>query len=319
MKKQNLFYSLIILLHFTFPLQAWWWSTKQPQTLETTIQDLQQKQADHPNDPYINYNLGVALYKAGKFSQAQTNFDRALVAATHPELKKRCYFNIGNSFYKDAATSLPDNWETVQVPAETLDMAIAKASIAIKKYDSVLLLDKQHKPAQINQKAAKDLLEQLEKKKHQQEKDKKDQKHDKNKDKDQQKDQSKSQGQNENNQPQDNKGQKSPQAKDQGDKNKQQGNNNQPQNEPGKDKQQQPAPTQPNPAAGKTDKQEGNPTPGAPQPAGVNGSRPERMEQRAARALLDNLQQDESKLQKALVVKQLKDNEKPRESSQRPW
>lgn len=306
MKKTILLYSIIVSAVCTPNLHAWWWNNTQPPTIETVIQELQQKQADHPNDPYINYNLGVALYKAGKFSQAQTNFERAVIAAAHPDLKKRCYFNMGNSLYKDARSSLPDNWEQQDVPAETLDMAIGKTSFALQKYESVLLLDKEHEAAKANQKTAKDFLEKLTRKKQQQEKkdqNKKDQKQDKNKDKDdknkdkqQQQGNNEQQGQDKNNQQdqsQKQEQQKQPQPKDQGDKDKQQENNQ-----------------QQNPQPGQQQEEHG---------AAPAGDKPENMEQRGMRALLDNLQQDESKLQKALVVKQLKENEKPRESSQRPW
>lgn len=335
MKKNVLFFSIISSIMCTTNLHAWWWSKSQPPTIQTVIQELQQKQADSPNDPYVNYNLGVALYKAGKFSQAQTNFERAVVSATQPDLKKRCYFNMGNSLYKDARTSLPDNWEQQDVPAETLDAAIGKTSFALQKYESVLLLDKNHEPAQTNQKAAKEFLEKLTRKKQQQEKkdqNKKDQKQDKNKDKDdknkdkqQQQGNNEQQGQDKSNQQdhsQKQEQQKQPQPKDQGDKEKQQENNQQQKEEQGKgeqkknphDKQQQ-------------QKQQGQAPNQTPQPdqqqnaQGANAAenKPENMEQRGMRALLDNLQQDEARLQKALVVKQLKENEKPRESSQRPW
>ncbi len=285
MKKTIIRCSLIAIIATTSPLNAWWWSEHREPTLEQITQDLQKRQADEPEDPYINYNLGVALYKAGRFGQAETNFDRALVAATTPELKQRCYFNLGNSFYRDALATLPTNWENAKTEPETLDLAAAKTSLAIKKYDNVLLLDKQHEPTKSNQKAAKDLLEKLAKKK-QQQPDKKDQK-------------------NENNQNNQDK-----QNQDSADKSEQQKDN---QGEKKSDKT-KPEPTdQKEDPSGNKDKQESNPQEEKQSP------KPENIEQRGMRALLENLQQDESKLQKELIAKKLKENEKPRESNQRPW
>ena len=260
--KLKLILFVSIFICFAFPTQVnafLWWGEKSKPSLDQAIQDLQKQQVDSPNDPYINYNLGVALHKAGKFGQAAINFDRASIAAVDTDLKKRCFFNLGNVFYCDAVKMLPDNWATVQAPSETLDAAIAKTSQAIKKYDSVLVLDKQHEPAKINKKAAQELLEKLEKKKQ----DKKEQKQ-----------------------------QDTPKADEKSQEQKQQQKDQAQNNEKTSEEKKQ----------GKSDEK-----------------KMESMEQRGVRALLDDLQNDESKLQKALIAKKLKDEGNPQDSSQRPW
>jgi Ca-activated chloride channel family protein len=353
-RQKNIIFLLLTLLFIKMPsANAWWWTPKEQPKLENIIQDLQCEQADHPEDPYINYNLGVAFYKANKFGQAESNFDRALIAATQPELKQRCYFNLGNSFYKDALTCLPYGWEAADVPSETIDMAIAKTAVAIKKYDDVLLLDKQHAPSKNNQIAAKELLKKLEKKKQQQQKDqqkkqqekKNEQKNDQQKENEKKEqspsqDQSNNQGEQEKNkdQQQDKQG-----SQEQGGKNSEQNSNNkgdQGNNNKQKDKDvnsnqqkssqqtshdkspEQKEPDLPStlpqntPAAGQ--KQDQQQKQAAAQSVSGQSSQ-ETMDQRGMRALFNDLQQNESELQKALMAKKMQENAKPSESNQRPW
>ncbi len=321
-------FSLAALFPLGKPLQAWWWTENQAPTPEETIQEFQKQQADRPQDPYANYNLGVALYKAGKYGQAQTNFDRASIAATTPELKERSFFNFGNSLYKDTVSTLPTNWEMTDIEPEKLETAIAKATVAIKKYDSMLLLDKRNNQAQANKKKAYELLEKLEKKR--QKSSKKDQQQGTNTGPQGNSPQAKGQEggdqANGNNQPNKNDRKESPQdIKNKGkqgkngpsnndDTKKDQQQNAQSQSHDKPHDQEQPkedkTPSQGNSAGGQ--KQEsGKPATGQPQQ--------ENMEQRGMRVLLDNLQQDEANLQKRLVSKKLKENEKPQAPSQRPW
>ncbi len=338
MKKGLLFFSIFTLTTiFTSPVYAWWWGKPHQPTLEQVIDKLQKKQVHKPNDPYINYNLGVALHKAKKFDAASANFDRASIGATDQELKKRCFFNLGNTLVNDALTILPTNWETTNVPPETLDTAITKINVAIKKYDNVLMLDKQHNPAQANKKAAQELIEKLEKKKQQQaeknnqKQDKKDRQEEKKQYQEKQSEKSpKSQGeqnsQDKNSQYQPNKDDRKDRPQDVGDKG-QDGENKPPDQDRTTNNQQQN--TQRDRHDQTPEQKPGQPTPTQGNETGEQKQdlaevaseekSPESMEQRGMRALLDNLQQDEAKLQKALIVKQLKHEGKPQESSQRPW
>ncbi len=49
----------------------------------------------------LGYNLGVALYRAGKFAEAQRQFALALAQA-RPNLTANLHYNLGNSAYRQA-------------------------------------------------------------------------------------------------------------------------------------------------------------------------------------------------------------------------
>ena len=55
--------------------------------------------ADNPNTPEINYNLGTALYKLGKYEEAFAEFDKAL-KSDDALLHSQSYYNMGNAFYR---------------------------------------------------------------------------------------------------------------------------------------------------------------------------------------------------------------------------
>lgn len=254
-----------------------WWGEKGSRGVDATIESLQKQQADDPSDPYTNYNLGVALYKGGKFAEAEVNFERASATAVSQDLKKRCFFNAGNSLYRGVVAALPENWESCALEQAKLDAVRAKTEQAIKKYDDVLALDKKHEGSTVNKKEAQKLLEKLKKKKQEptdQHKDKQEQKQKEQK-KDEQQQQKEQQGR---------QGQKKQEEK-RDDSSEQGEHKNAPQEGEGQSK------------AGK----------------------PESVEQRGVRALLDDLQQEESKTQKALILKKIKDEGKPKDASQRPW
>src|ERR1700689_3112045 len=44
---------------------------------QENIELLHKQQVNSPNDPEVNYNLGVAFYQSNKFQDAQANFARA--------------------------------------------------------------------------------------------------------------------------------------------------------------------------------------------------------------------------------------------------
>ena len=93
---------------------------------------------DLPRRPGVHYDRGVALYKLGKFEEAQ----KALLAATattDPQLKRKAFFNRGNSLFQ------LKRWQG-----------------AIDAYRRALRVDPTHKPSKWNLELA---LRELEKKK----------------------------------------------------------------------------------------------------------------------------------------------------------
>lgn len=156
--------------------------------LQDAITDLQNQQVNHPNDPKINYNLAVALYKASDYAGARENFKRALSFGKDTlALRERCYFNLGNTDYQQTLQMLGYGWESKKVEPQVLGEATKTITEAIENYKNVLVLNKQDEKAEKNKAVAEELLKKLKKKQAEQ------QKKDQNKDKDK-KDEKDSQG-----------------------------------------------------------------------------------------------------------------------------
>ncbi|MCK4265195.1 hypothetical protein KAW80_02435 [Candidatus Babeliales bacterium] len=124
-------------------------------------------QVEVPDDAIINYDLGVTQYKQNKFEEAKLNFDRAL-NSSDPKLKSKTIFNNGNTFYKNTLSMLGKNWKNQKLEDKVLDASMKEVKVSIEKYKEVLMLDPSDKPAQVNKKHAEELLKELEKKQQQQ-------------------------------------------------------------------------------------------------------------------------------------------------------
>lgn len=168
---------------------------------ETAKSILEKEQVEKPNDPLINYNLGTVYYKQKDYPMAKLNFQRAATHAfsSNKSLLKKSYFNLGNSFYQNTLSMLPDDWEKddTNLPDEIRKQAIEEVKQSIEKYKQILSVDKKNKRSETNKKRAEELLAKLEKKqnKNQNNKNKNDKKENKDKQNDQKK-QNKNQEQN---------------------------------------------------------------------------------------------------------------------------
>ncbi|QQR48808.1 tetratricopeptide repeat protein [bacterium] len=329
---------------------------------EETIAELEKKQIDAPHDPYVNYNLGVALYKAGNYAQAVKNFER--VAANKKideDFSLRARFNAGNSSYRAALEGLGTGWEEKkELDDKILEQAIAQTKAAIASYQEVIKLDDDHEPAKNNKKLADELLKKLEEKKKKQEQekqDKKDQEKDKEKqDNKQDKDKQDKNDQQKQQDKKDNKNDKKDQKKDeqgqqdrdksdqQDDKNKQEEGQ---QNEGDRDQSKQDGDQekQENQDANKSDEQKEQERKEreqqeqeeqaktaeqkeqeAAQAAAARAAQgqeqdkdDEGIQKRGVRALLENLDEDESKKQKGFIVQQVKGGNASERQGQKPW
>ena len=240
---------LLLLLACAPSLDAFpFFTNYSKQTPQETIEQLQSKQVNKPNDPHVNYNLGVALYKAGRYSDAKENFKRAVkFGKSSTLLQKRCYFNLGNSLYQKALKAVGPNWESTKINEKVLHEAIQDVADAVKEFGNVLELDADDLEAQENKDAAEDLLKRLQEKEAKQQQEKQQEKQQKEQDKKEKQDKKDDAGQDKDKQQgQDNKeGQKSGQDKDkqQGDQKqeqkKDQAQDNKKEQQSGQDKQQQ--------------------------------------------------------------------------------
>ncbi len=308
-------------------------------TPEQSVNYWQKKQIDKYDDPIVNYNLGVALYKAGQFDSAKQNFQRTLDYGLDNKsdaikLRAKTYFNSGNCFYKNCLGILGPDWEKEEkIDDKKLERAINEIKGAIEKYKNVLVLDKENEPAQNNLKLAEELLKKLEQKKQQQDQkqdkqdkqdkqnqdqkqDKQDeeQKQDKNHQQDKQ-DQDQNEDkehnhekihQNKSDQGKNDKQEKQDKKQDQKDQQDKQDKQNQHKNgQDKKDKREQ------------EQKQEQQPS-GAPA-GGKEEEKEESSARRGMRAILENLEDDESKLQKALIYQNMKGTQEQEQAGQKPW
>lgn len=141
-------------------------------TKELSTQDkiaqLRMQQIDYPEDPIINYNLGVALYKQDLFDQARVAFKRA---GEHSDKKKygvvklQSLFNGANSCYQNCLHMLPVGWQTKDtIDVQTLSAAINHVSEAIDGYKKTLSINPLLYQANGNLQKAEELKKQLEEK-----------------------------------------------------------------------------------------------------------------------------------------------------------
>lgn len=202
------------------------------------------------------YNAGVTAYRTNDFTSAASAFEQA-TASTDRALQQRAFYNLGNASYRrgeaDPTKAMP-LWER-----------------ALKGYESALAIDPSDADAKFNLDLVKKKIEefkkqqeqQQEQQQQQQDKQKQDQNKDEKKDQQQQQPQNQPGQQQQQDQKQDQQQQK-PEEKQKPEQ--EQGQQQQPQQQKGEKDQQQPQ----------------------PQPGQTNN-----FEQIQARALLDNLREDE--------------------------
>jgi hypothetical protein len=326
-----------------------------PPTPEEIIATLKDKQANDPNDPIINYNLGVACFRDSQFGEAKTNFARSLeYAGDNNELRIRCLFNCGNSCYKITLAMLPPGWEQKdqKVEQETLEKAITEIKQAIEHYEKFTKLDPKNKRAEKNLESAKEILKKLEEKwkqqqkqdpkdnkkdlkkqpqdqqqKDQQKNDQSDKKQDSSSDKKQEKDgqQKTEKDQSKSDRPDDTQDPRTKPEQGQGDNKEQKKDANdsqQPDNHQKSPEQKKPEQPEDKGKQQAPEKQQSE-QPGQeqpPTPGGAAQDKPEEsQEMRTIRGMLDNLQDDEAKTQKALMAEKMKKIAPQQQSTQKPW
>jgi septal ring factor EnvC (AmiA/AmiB activator) len=292
------------------PLNAWSLFGSQQLTPEEKIHQLQQQQVDHPDDPVVNYNLGVALYRINRLQEAQSNFERTLAhIKSHNKLEKQALFNKANTELKLTVNMLPTHWEEQKdLDQQIVSEALKTINQAIQEYQKLLDLEPKNIKAQINKKYTEEIKKKLEeKKKQQQQQNKKDKQNDKqekshdnkqdqqkDKQQDQDKQQKKDQGEQKQEQQKEQRNEQNDQKQQQGDQQKQE----QSQQQNAQPEQQQAGSEQAQ-AAQKKQPQESS-------------------EERRMRALLENLQSDETERQKALVRQNIT-KQQPPQQGQKPW
>ncbi|KKQ10838.1 MAG: hypothetical protein WCS92_01260 [Candidatus Babeliales bacterium] len=293
-------------------------SSYDKKTPEEVIRDLAIEQIDNPNDPYVNYNLGVALYQTRKYEAAKNNFERAVSNAKNKKLKERSYFNLANSCYKNALSALPVNWEneSTKIEQDKLAAAIDNAKASVKNYENLLASNKDNGPAKVNLKKTKEFLEKLMKKQPQQKQNQQqDQKQGDGTEQGNQQDQQKQDVSKDQKQDQDKSGvQKQDGQQDKSQKESSEQEQKQDQTQPGEQKESQ----QSKEADQQSRAQQAQEQRDSQQQAFDQAAQKESAEEKSMRLMLENLQGDEDSLQKVIIQRQTKD-QKPLQSGQKPW
>jgi tetratricopeptide (TPR) repeat protein len=104
-----------------------------------------------PASPQVQFDLGVAMYKAGLYYAAAPAFAQAADRARDPKLQARSLLGEGNSFFRTASPS-------------DLSQAIRTLERAIELYSSALAADPKIPDAAYNLEIAKKKLEELRRK-----------------------------------------------------------------------------------------------------------------------------------------------------------
>ncbi|MCD6539554.1 MAG: tetratricopeptide repeat protein, partial [Candidatus Omnitrophica bacterium] len=65
---------------------------------DKALKEYNQEKLKNPQSEIVDFNIGTALYKKGKYKEALEYFNKALVT-DDKSLEEKASFNIGNSFY----------------------------------------------------------------------------------------------------------------------------------------------------------------------------------------------------------------------------
>ena len=108
--------------------------------------------AKAPEDPQLQFNLGAASYKSGKYDEAMNAFQAAL-NVKEIALQNKAYYNMGNALYRQGQGMEKSN------PRDT----IRKWEDAVQAYEGALKLDPKDQDAAFNRDFVKKRLEELKK------------------------------------------------------------------------------------------------------------------------------------------------------------
>lgn len=158
----------VLLLAFSSQCSAGFFDffTHKEEIPEEKMASLRKQQIDYPEDPVINYNLGVALYKQQLFDQAKVAFQRTVQHTDGKRdgvLKLQALFNGANSGYQNSLRILPVGWQTKEdIADDLLSAAINHVTDAIGCYKKALDKNPLLYKAQTNLRKAEELKKQLE-------------------------------------------------------------------------------------------------------------------------------------------------------------
>ena len=122
------------------------------------IEQYGQGLVDHPDSPVLNFNMGTAHYKAGKYSDALSSFSRVQPESQDSDKNSnrtaRTAYNAGNAYYKMGASAQGQNPQA----------ALAAYSNALAAYRRALGADPTDQDAKFNYEFVTKKIEELQEK-----------------------------------------------------------------------------------------------------------------------------------------------------------
>jgi Ca-activated chloride channel family protein len=120
------------------------------------LKQWQQELERTPHDPVLNYNAGTAAYRVGRYDQAFENFSEAL-QTTSPTLREKAYYNGGNALFKEGDQQ------------DDVERQLTNYQDSQYLYEQALAIDPNDEAAKKNLALVKRRIEEVKKRKQQQE------------------------------------------------------------------------------------------------------------------------------------------------------
>ena len=106
---------------------------------------------DHPDSPVLNFNMGTAHYKAGKYTEALSSFSRVQPGSEDSERTAKTAYNTGNAHYKMG----------VHAEEQNPQAALAAYTAALASYRRALGADPTDQDAKFNYEFVTKKIEEL--------------------------------------------------------------------------------------------------------------------------------------------------------------
>ena len=159
---------IIFVSIFFFCFSAGAWASKEGQVKQgnnlyqkgdygNSLKHYEKALKNDAESPVINFNLGTALYKSGRYDDAVSSLQKGLLS-NDPLLKKNAHFNLGDVFYGQGKQKAKQN----------IDEAIKAMEESLRQFEAVMNLDDKDQDARYNYDIVKKELEQLKKNKEEQ-------------------------------------------------------------------------------------------------------------------------------------------------------
>ena len=169
------YFTVACLLVFTFSIQGYGKTTAglvkegnnayNAEEYDNAVTAYDEALKEAPDSPYAYFNKGAALFKKGDYAGAAEAFETAVFKSKDRQFEAKTKFNLGNTAYKEAEG----------MKGEDLQKALEGCSKSVSYYQDALRLDPDMKEAAENMEMVrlvmKNILDEIQKQKEAEEKD----------------------------------------------------------------------------------------------------------------------------------------------------